>query len=87
MCGDPTLFDVFFTDAEPLDYRSAKHSAPKVNEVWNAVLRAEGVFKSPGKLYPSLALTENDFDLTRHAMEIAATALTDHHMADAHASA
>src|SRR6056297_2120246 len=29
ICGDPTLFDVYFTDSDPIDYRSAKHRDPK----------------------------------------------------------
>ncbi len=72
LCGDPTLFDVYFTRADPVDYRSAKHGDPKHNERWNAELRGRGVFKSPGKLYPSLALTEADLDVTWQAIARAA---------------
>lgn len=75
ICGDPTLFDICFTDADPIDYRSAKHKDPRHNEIWNAALRASGVFKSAGKLYPSLALQNNDLDLTRSAFRHAAIAL------------
>ena len=75
ICGDPTLFDLYFTDAEPVDYRGARHSDPRLNEVWNSVLRANGVFKSPGKLYPSLALTETDLELTQRAVTRAAQAV------------
>jgi glutamate-1-semialdehyde 2,1-aminomutase len=77
ICGDPTLFDIYFTDKIPVDYRSAKHADPKSNEIWNRVLRAEGVFKSPGKLYPSLALSEEDLAQTEAAFLTAATALAD----------
>ncbi|GAB5434392.1 MAG: aminotransferase class III-fold pyridoxal phosphate-dependent enzyme [Epibacterium sp.] len=77
ICGDPTLFDIYFTDKIPVDYRSAKHADPKSNEIWNRVLRAEGVFKSPGKLYPSLALSEEDLAQTEAAFLRAATALAD----------
>jgi glutamate-1-semialdehyde 2,1-aminomutase len=77
ICGDPTLFDIYFTDTIPVDYRSAKHADPKSNEIWNRVLRAEGVFKSPGKLYPSLALSEEDLAQTEAAFLRAATALAD----------
>lgn len=77
ICGDPTLFDIYFTDKIPVDYRSAKHADPKSNEIWNRVLRAEGVFKSPGKLYPSLALREEDLAQTEAAFLRAATALAD----------
>ena len=75
ICGDATLFDIFFTANEPLDYRSAKHDDPKVNTRYNDVLRAHGVFKSPGKLYPSLALTEDDFALTEAAVAKAVAAI------------
>lgn len=69
LCGDATLFDVYFTDVEPQDYRSARHRDPALSEAWNAELRAQGVFKSAGKLYPSLALDEDDFVVTRSALE------------------
>ena len=77
ICGDPTLFDIYFTDADPVDYRTAKHRDPGINEVWNTTLRANGVFKSPGKLYPSLALTQADLNLTRSAFSHAAIAAVD----------
>ncbi len=77
ICGDPTLFDIYFTNCDPVDYRTAKHADPKINEVWNTTLRANGVFKSPGKLYPSLALTGDDLDLTKAAFQRAARAVSD----------
>ncbi|MCR9157339.1 MAG: aminotransferase class III-fold pyridoxal phosphate-dependent enzyme [Rhodobacteraceae bacterium] len=80
ICGDPTLFDIYFTDAEPFDYRTAKHRDAKINEVWNTTLRANGVFKSPGKLYPSLALSPLDLELTRSAFQHAASAVSEHRM-------
>lgn len=75
VAGDPTLFDIYFTSADPVDYRSARHDDPKCNEVWNATLRAHGVFKSPGKMYPSLALTEEDLAQTKQALCRAAQAV------------
>lgn len=78
ICGDPTLFDIFFTDADPVDYRTAKHRDPRINEVWNTTLRANGVFKSSGKLYPSLALKTDDLELTRSAFKRAANALSEY---------
>ncbi|MEO1638967.1 MAG: aminotransferase class III-fold pyridoxal phosphate-dependent enzyme, partial [Pseudomonadota bacterium] len=75
ICGDETLFDIFFTDAECHDYRSAKHDNPAQNAAYNATLRAHGVFKSPGKLYPSLAIAEADLELTRAAVAEAVKAL------------
>ena len=78
ICGDPALFDIYFTDAEPIDYRTAKHRDPKINEVWNTTLRANGVFKSPGKLYPSLALKIDDLELTRSAFQRGANAVLEY---------
>jgi len=78
ICGDPTLFDIFFTDVDPIDYRTAKHRDAKINEVWNTTMRANGVFKSPGKLYPSLALKTDDLELTRSAFQQAASAVSEH---------
>jgi len=75
ICGDPTLFDIYFTDVDPVDYRTARHLDPRINEVWNRTLRANGVFKSPGKLYPSLALQTGDLELTRSAVRLAAVAV------------
>lgn len=78
ICGDPTLFDIYFTDTDPVDYRSAKHRDPKLSEIWNSTLRANGVFKSPGKLYPSLALKDDDLELTRSAFRRAAYSVSDY---------
>ncbi|WP_299621133.1 aminotransferase class III-fold pyridoxal phosphate-dependent enzyme [uncultured Tateyamaria sp.] len=76
ICGDETLFDIFFTETPCRDYRSAKHDDPTRNATYNATLRAHGVFKSPGKLYPSLAITQEDLDLTQAAITAAVASLT-----------
>jgi glutamate-1-semialdehyde 2,1-aminomutase len=75
ICGDETLFDIFFTATPCRDYRSARHDDPRVNAEYNRVLRQEGVFKSPGKLYPQLALSEEDFALTEAAVRKAVAAI------------
>ena len=77
ICGDATLFDVFFTGQACVDYRSAHHDDPKRNALWNAVLRDHGIFKSPGKLYPSLALTERDLAQTQAGINAAARAIAE----------
>ena len=74
--GDQTLFDIYFTDQACRDYRSAKHDDPKINVKYNDVLRENGVFKSPGKLYPSLATTEDDLELTAAAVRAAVQAIS-----------
>lgn len=73
--GDPTLFDVVFTEQEVIDYRSWSLADKEKNLRFNAALRNEGLLKSPGKLYPCLALNEADFELTAHAIEVAAASL------------
>lgn len=75
ICGDETLFDIFFTGNACRDYRSAQHDDPKRNARYNQVLRENGVFKSPGKLYPSLAVTEADLALTQEAVTLAVKAI------------
>lgn len=76
ICGDETLFDIYFTANTCRDYRSAAHDDPGRNATYNAALRAKGVFKSPGKLYPSLAVTEADLELTRAAVAHAVQAIS-----------
>ncbi len=76
--GDDTLFDILFTERDPVDYRSAKHDDPKINAVWNAALRGSGIFKSPGKIYPSLALTDRDLETMRAAVARAVEAVRNH---------
>ena len=77
VCGDETLFDIYFTAQPCTDYRSAQHDDPRRNQIYNARLRDEGVFKSPGKLYPSLALTEEDLELTQGAVVSAVRAVSE----------
>ncbi len=73
--GHPTLFDVVFTDQTVRDYRHVQQSDTNRNAKFNVVLRAEGIFKSPGKTYPSLALMEADFEQTDRAISVAAKAI------------
>ncbi|MEM7193379.1 MAG: aminotransferase class III-fold pyridoxal phosphate-dependent enzyme [Pseudomonadota bacterium] len=75
ICGDPSLFDVLFTDEDCVDYRSAKHQIPERGIVYNRILRENGVFKSPAKVYPSLALTDEDLARTKAAVIRAAEAV------------
>ena len=73
--GHPSLFDVVFTDRDVRTYRDVLAADQKANAEFNRVLRERGIFKSPGKLYPSLALTEDDFAQTDAALRAAAAAL------------
>ena len=78
ICGDETLFDVFFTASPCRDYRSARHDDPGQNTIYNETLRRNGIFKSPGKLYPSLAVTEVDLEQTRAAVREAVLSISHH---------
>lgn len=73
--GDPTLFEVVFTDAAPRNYRDVLDGDTSLATLWNESLRAHGIFKSAGKTYPSLSLTEADLQLTEQAITEAASAI------------
>lgn len=73
--GDPTLFDCVFTDREVNDYRDVLTADATKNARYNTLLREKGVFKSPGKLYPSYAITDADLEETIAAITYAAGAL------------
>ena len=73
--GDPTLFDVVFTDKEVSNYRHTKAADAERNGKFNAALRNHGIFKSPGKCYPSLAITPEDLELTQNAVSNATAVL------------
>ena len=75
VCGDDTLFDIFFTNAPCRDFRTAKHDDPRRNAIYNDVFRKHGVFKAPGKLYPSLAITDADLQQSKKAAWAAAQSL------------
>jgi len=70
--GDEALFDVVFADHDIHDYRDVLKADSAMNQRFTATLREEGVFKSMGKTYPCLALTEADFALTEAAYKKAA---------------
>ena len=67
--GDPTLFEVVFAAHDIRDYRDVLRADSTANATFNATLRAQGLFKSAGKTYPCLALSEADLDHTRLAYQ------------------
>ncbi len=69
--GDPTLFDVVFTDQRIANYRDVIKGDAEKAAAFNARLRERGIFKSPGKVYPSLALTDDDLAETIEAIAYA----------------
>ena len=66
--GDPTLFDVMFTSSEVENYRHTQTVDSDLAARFNKELRIKGIFKAPGKVYPSLALTEEDLKITENAI-------------------
>jgi len=70
--GDQTLFDIVFTEKEVRNYRDVKAADAARNGRFNTLLREKGIFKSPGKTYPSLALTDGDINQTLDAIKFAA---------------
>ena len=73
--GDPTLFDIVFTDRKVRNYRDVLAADSQINARFNEHLRTKGIFKSPGKLYPCLALTDADINQTIDAIAYAAARL------------
>ncbi len=73
--GDATLFEIVFTAQDARDYRSVQASDAGRAKLWNDTLRHHGIFKSSGKTYPSLALTEDDLAVTHEAIQSAAAVI------------
>jgi glutamate-1-semialdehyde 2,1-aminomutase len=67
--GDPTLFDVLFTDSDIVNYRDVITADTNVYNKFNATLRLNGVFKPPGKIYVSSVITDDDLLLTGKAID------------------
>ncbi len=75
LAGQETLFEVVFTDQKLGNYRDVLTGDSAKAATFNKVLRQEGIFKSAGKWYPNLALTDADVDFTLAAIEKAAQSL------------
>ena len=70
--GHPMLFDVVFTSDAVHDYRDFLAGDAAILNRFNSLLRQQGVLKPPSKFYPSLALTEDDLQLTEKAIDYVA---------------
>ncbi|NKB60906.1 MAG: aminotransferase class III-fold pyridoxal phosphate-dependent enzyme [Gammaproteobacteria bacterium] len=70
--GHPTLFDVIFIGHKVENYRDVISADTAKNALFNKALRQHGIFKSPGKTYAGLALTEEDLRQTDKAIAAAA---------------
>ena len=73
--GDPTLFEVVFTERDVRNYRDTIEVHHERTDAYQSALRANGVFKAPGKTYPSLALTGADIERVNDAVRAAANAV------------
>ena len=69
--GENCIFDVFFTDQEVSDHRSALKADSEMMKTWNRTLMENGIFKvSYGyKMYMGLCHTEEDIQQTIAAFE------------------
>ena len=74
--GHQTMFDVVFTNEHIHDYRGVIRGNKNKAELFNGFLRKEGIFKSPGKTYISLLLSEEDLQMTERAIDRAATSIS-----------
>ena len=77
IAGHDALFDVVFTDSEIRCYRDVLAADAATAARLNSLLRANGLMKSPGKVYPSLVLNEADFEWAESAIGTACRALAD----------
>ncbi len=68
--GHPVLFGAVFIDRAVSNYRDILTADASKSAAFNKALRKRGLLKSPGKVYPCLALTEQD-------LQRAATAIAD----------
>ena len=57
------------------NYRDVMQADAARNARFNAALRTAGIFKATGKLYPSLAITDEDLARTDAALARAAAAI------------
>ena len=73
--GDQTLFDILFTNSDILNYRDVQKNDIKQYNLFNKILKDNGIFKPIGKMYISLALTKEDLNQTEMAIERASLAL------------
>ena len=65
--GDDTIFDVYFTDQEIIDYRSTLSASGETMQRFNRLLLGSGIVKGAQKFYMSLAHTEEDIQATIQA--------------------
>ena len=70
--GEPPLFDVVFTDADVIDYRTTIRGDAAMAKRFNQLVRERGILKGESKYYVSLAHDETD---VRDTLDIFAAAV------------
>ena len=70
--GDPTLFDIIFSETPVINYRDTKKNKAEYSKTFNQIVRELGILKADAKLYTHLALTEEDLQKTDSAFKKAA---------------
>ncbi len=75
IAGEPELFEIVFTDREIRNYRDVLQGDAAMGARFNGILMEEGLFKTPGKTYPSVALSEEDMVWAERAYAKAAYAV------------
>ena len=73
--GEPSLFEIVFTDQPVKDYRATLMADSAIATRYQQQLRKLGLFKAPSKLYISLALTDEDLNRIAEAANVAAKSL------------
>ena len=73
--GHASMFDFLFMDGPVNNYRDVKRGDATKYAAFNGVLRQQGIFKSPGKTYMSLALDDDDLAQIDAAVAAAAASV------------
>jgi glutamate-1-semialdehyde 2,1-aminomutase len=73
--GEPVVFDVVFTDAPVVDYRSLQKADAALGRAFTTELITRGVLKNSQKMYVSLVHSREDVARTLQACEDALKAL------------
>jgi glutamate-1-semialdehyde 2,1-aminomutase len=73
--GEPSCFDIFFTERPIVDYRSTLTSDTAHLKAFNQTCLRNGVLKGMHKIYVSLAHTEADIERTLEVFKTALAAL------------
>ena len=74
--GEPELFDVLFTKASVNNYRDFVACDNDKQIAFNSSLKLHGILKPPNKLYISLALSDEDIEMTIDAISHSAISIS-----------